>query len=73
MMTKHKDRIYDGVLHDLYACFLMGKAIPKELSDAFVERYLKAAPSAYDRLSLGQPRSYATARARSHWRASATS
>ena len=31
----------DSVLGDLYACFLTDKAVPKELSDAFVERYLK--------------------------------
>ena len=31
----------DSILQDLYACFLTNKAIPKELSDAFVERYLK--------------------------------
>jgi FtsZ-binding cell division protein ZapB len=28
-------------LRDLYACFLTNKAVPKELSDAFVERYLR--------------------------------
>jgi FtsZ-binding cell division protein ZapB len=36
-MTKTKD----SVLQDLYACFLSNKAVPKELSDAFVERYLR--------------------------------
>ena len=36
-MTKPKD----SVLGDLYACFLTKTAIPKELSDAFVERYLR--------------------------------
>jgi FtsZ-binding cell division protein ZapB len=36
-MTKPKD----SVLRDLYACFLANKAVPKELSDAFAERYLR--------------------------------
>ena len=36
-MSKPKD----SVLRDLYACFLTNKAVPKELSDAFVERYLR--------------------------------
>jgi hypothetical protein len=30
-----------SVLQDLYACFLTGKPVPRELSDAFIERYLK--------------------------------
>ena len=36
-MTKPKD----SVLRDLYACFLTNKTVPKDLSDAFVERYLR--------------------------------
>ena len=40
-MGEHKDKIYRGVLHDLYLCFLDGKAIPKELSDAFIEQFLQ--------------------------------
>ena len=36
-MGKHKDKFYRGLLHDLYICFLEGKAIPKDLSDAFIQ------------------------------------
>jgi hypothetical protein len=41
MMGKHKDKFYRGLLHDLYICFLEGKAIPKDLSDAFIKQFLQ--------------------------------
>ena len=40
-MGKHKDKFYRGLLHDLYICFLEGKAIPKDLSDAFIKQFLQ--------------------------------
>ena len=57
-MTKPKD----SVLHDLYACFLTNKAVPKELSDAFVERYLRGYHGevrSWDEV-FGRPQRYGT-------------
>ena len=57
-MTKPKN----SILHDLYACFLANKAVPKELSDAFVERYLKGRNGevrSWDEV-FGRPERYGT-------------
>ena len=52
----------DSVLHDLYACFLTNKAVPKKLSDAFVDRYLrgyKGEIRSWDEV-FGKPTRYGT-------------
>ena len=52
----------DSVLRNLYACFLTNRAVPKELSDAFVERYLrghKGEIRSWDEV-FGKPTRYGT-------------
>lgn len=52
----------DSVLRDLYACFLTNKAVPKDLSDAFVERYLRGRKGeirSWDEV-FGKPARYGT-------------